>query len=48
MYDDHDDDVPDDDNDDNNDDDNDDVSVFAKMTVHAYSAHCALRLSTIR
>ena len=22
--------------------------VFARMTLHAYSAHCALHLSTIR
>ena len=36
-----------DDNDSNDDDDNDDVSVFAKMTVHAYSAHCALEASPL-
>ena len=43
------------DDDDNAYDDQDDYNidddcdeVFARMTVHAYSAHCALRLSTIR
>ena len=33
--------------DDNDDDDNDDVSVFARMTLHAYSAHCALEASPL-
>ena len=36
-----------DDNDSNDDDDNDDVSVFARMTLHAYSAHCALEASPL-
>ena len=45
--------ICDDDDDDNDDDDddendnNDDVSVFARMTVHAYSAHCALEASPL-
>ena len=36
-----------DDNDSNDDDNNDDVSVFARMTLHAYSAHCALEPSPL-
>ena len=36
-----------DDQDDYNTDDNC-GEVFARMTLHAYSAHCALHLATIR
>ena len=34
-------------NENDDDDDNDDVTVFARMTLHANSAHCALEASPL-